>query len=212
MLSCGPHIWEFSAQARPPPEPGYHLELEIGDLIGRGSSGHVYSVRVLDISSDSTDNPQIKGVLDTIPDLCIKLSEPNRVRTIAREAWYYEQLDAEGLQGVAVPRNYGLFTASCSSSRVIPWRAKSWKFRRMGHDIFKDFDGSGLMRLERLFWEPNGKNPACYDDEHGSHQKSKWLKYRQSCTTPLVAVMLMEKLGEPPKTKDWGGFVDPEHT
>ena len=59
--------------------------------------------------------------------------------------------------------------------------------------------------------EPDGSD-MFFDDEYGSHQNSKWLTYRQSCTLPIVGVMLMEKLGATPEKQDWKGFVDPKHT
>ena len=210
-MSAYTPVWEFSAQARLPPDSGYHIELEIGDLLGWGSSGHVYSVRAVKMTSGSSENPHIKRALDDLPNLCIKLSEPNRIRNLAREAWFYEQLDSEGLHGVVVPRNYGLFTAPCSPPRVIPWRSEKWRFQEVGYDIFEDTDGSGLMEFEHLDWEPDGTGDIYHDDEYGSHQKSKWLKYRQRCESPLIAVMLMDRLGEPPEKHDGKGFVNPKH-
>ena len=209
-VSREPPAWEHSTAAYPPPDPGYHIELEIGDLVGCGSSGHVYSVRVLNVTPDPTNNWEVKNVLDTLPDLCIKLSEPNQIRSTAREAWFYEQLDLEGLHGVIAPKNYGFFTASIPRTRVIPWRSESWRFHYEEYDIFTG-DGSGLMEFEPLLHEPRCRDIMYYDDEHESHQKSKWLRYRQNCETPLVGVLLMEKLGQPPKKNPWKGFVNPEH-
>ena len=74
-----------------------------------------------------------------------------------------------------------------------------------------DEDGSGLMEFEPLLHEPRCGDIMYYDDEHESHQKSKWLRYRQNCEIPLVGVLLMEKLGQPPKKNPWKGFVNPEH-
>ena len=213
-ISYDPPVWEHSAQARLPPNPGYHIELEIGDLVGYGSTGHVYSVLVRNITPDPSENILVKQTLDTLPDLCIKISEPEQIRGIAREAWYYEQLDSSGLFGVAVPRNYGFFTIPCSPTRVIPWRSDTWRFRRTlraGYDFFEDRDGTGLMKFRSLLCEPDGSD-MFFDDEYGSHQNSKWLTYRQSCTLPIVGVMLMEKLGATPEKQDWKGFVDPKHT
>ena len=71
-------------------------------------------------------------------------------------------------------------------------------------------DGSGLIRLEHLLSKPDGTGDIYQDDEHASHQKSKWLKYRQTSKPPLVAIILMYRLGEPPKTNDEKEFMNPE--
>lgn len=66
-----------------------------------------------------------------LPDLCIKLVKPKYGRTLAREAWFYEQLAREpGCEGVVTPRCFGFFTVplkDCSDvkgqpvSRIMPW-------------------------------------------------------------------------------------------
>ncbi|KAK7680306.1 hypothetical protein QCA50_016546 [Cerrena zonata] len=186
--------WEYSMQPHPIPVDGLHLELELGDLIGRGSSGHVYAVRVIRISlSGSKDTNSLHTDIQ-LPELCIKLAEPNRTGGIARETWFYEQLRLEGLEGVVSPRFYGFFTSPCDHNRVVPWRTDDWTFQDEEFDIFESEDG--LMLQEYVMSEPCEDEPRWFDDELGSHQNSKWLEFRQSCSTPLVSILLLEKLGE----------------
>ncbi|KAK0458050.1 uncharacterized protein EV420DRAFT_1764543 [Desarmillaria tabescens] len=87
---------------------GAHLELELTSNISEGRVGLAYSARVLHNTAD-TD----------FPDLCIKLVKPKYGRTLAREAWFYEQLSLEPeYEGAITPRCFGFFTPV---TRVEPW-------------------------------------------------------------------------------------------
>lgn len=102
------------------PKDGAHLELELTGSISEGRIGLAYSAQVLRNTPD----------LD-LPDLCIKSVKPKYGRTLAREAWFYEQLAREpGCEGVVTPRCFGFFTVplkDCSDvkgqpvSRIMPW-------------------------------------------------------------------------------------------
>lgn len=156
---------------RPPPSSGLHLELKLGSLIGFGRGGHVYSVDIVNISH--TPHPNAPSSLPlfevNVPDLCIKLAEPDKPRSIAREAWLYEQLDAMGLQGVAVPRTYGFFTAHCSPSQVIPWGQESWHFRKDGREVFSKYP----REFDCQSYEPESHYVGSFrDDEHKSNQRT----------------------------------------
>ncbi|KAK7680304.1 hypothetical protein QCA50_016544 [Cerrena zonata] len=185
-------VWEHSMQPHPVPTDGLHLELQLGDLLGYGSSGHVYAVRVIRMSNNEGEDSTNSDI--QLPEMCIKLAEPNRVRGLAREAWFYEQLRLEGLEGVVSPRFYSFFTSSCDHDRVVPWRKRDWIFRTQEPDLFESEDG--LMLQEYIMNEPKDWSRRRFDDELGSHQNSKWLEFRQSCSTPLVSILLLERLGE----------------
>ncbi|EPQ58087.1 hypothetical protein GLOTRDRAFT_136868 [Gloeophyllum trabeum ATCC 11539] len=183
---CTSFVWGNSMKPRPPPVEGLELELELGKFIGAGRSGHVYEARVLNAEQLQ---PSLGGF--KIPRLCIKLAEPNRLRSLAREAWFYEQLDAAGAQGVVVPRNFGFFTTQCSFSQVVPWRGSSWAFHdEMEHPA----DTSDIH--DWLPHEP--EHPELYrDDEEMSNENSQWKHWKWDKNgVQAVGLMIMERLGK----------------
>ncbi|PBK90191.1 hypothetical protein ARMGADRAFT_1032747 [Armillaria gallica] len=83
--------------------------------------GLVYSARVIHDTTHSN-----------LPELCVKVAKPEYGRTLAREAWFYEQLAVEsGCEGVIIPRCFGFFTIPLKDcfdikgqpvSHVEPWK------------------------------------------------------------------------------------------
>ncbi|KIJ50484.1 hypothetical protein M422DRAFT_245770 [Sphaerobolus stellatus SS14] len=75
---------------RPPshllPPGDHHIAVSLGEALGHGKVGSVYSVTVLTPGLD-------------IPPLVIKVSNYKRSANMAEDAWYYEEL--EQLQGIA---------------------------------------------------------------------------------------------------------------
>ncbi|KAF8496298.1 hypothetical protein JB92DRAFT_3126183 [Gautieria morchelliformis] len=61
--------------------------------------------------------------VNTLPSLVIKVAARRRSDDLAREAWFYEEM--EDIQGVAIAHCYGFFTAEIEqNSEVLDW-AKS---------------------------------------------------------------------------------------
>jgi len=81
---------------------GGETHLELLDLVSEGASSVVYSARVL---------PGPSHELNLLTEICVKIARPTRCRSLARDAWFYEQLDREeGYSGVVVPRCFGFFS------------------------------------------------------------------------------------------------------
>ncbi|KAF8522509.1 hypothetical protein JB92DRAFT_2887325 [Gautieria morchelliformis] len=98
---------------RPPsklPPPGnlcLHVSLE-PERLGYGRVGSVYPLRI-------DDSNQY-----TLPSLVIKVAARRRYDDLAREAWFYEEM--EDIQGVAIARCYWFFTAEIEqNSEVLDW-------------------------------------------------------------------------------------------
>ncbi|KAJ3552226.1 hypothetical protein NM688_g4265 [Phlebia brevispora] len=91
--------------ARPPsrlPPPGnIFLSLKLGKRVGRGRSGVVYEATIDPTASSSEVNSLIA------PPLVVKISRRGHSTDIEHESFYYEEMEC--LQGVVVPRFYGLF-------------------------------------------------------------------------------------------------------
>ncbi|KAI0076335.1 hypothetical protein K474DRAFT_1663174 [Panus rudis PR-1116 ss-1] len=224
---------------RLPPTSGKHLELRLSKLIESGRSGHVYEADVLGVSSDvniPTTPPEFP-----LPPLCIKLAEPNRLRSIAREAWFYEKTDEAGLQGIAVPRAFGFFTAECSLAQVIPWRERSWEFHDdiwnlrwfMEHhgypidwksvpeeipdELWKvEHINEDIDRKDLIPHEPEDiawYNSVVQDDEHESNTRSSWKRWEwRICDPQVVGLIVMERLGEAMYGNLPSGLLDEKQT
>ncbi|KAI0070830.1 hypothetical protein K474DRAFT_1712988 [Panus rudis PR-1116 ss-1] len=217
------HVWRHDMRPQTSPAQGKHIELRLSEYLGRGRTGHVYEAQVIGVSSGidiPTSPPDFP-----LPPLCIKLAEPNRLRSVAREAWFYEKLDTAGLQGTVVPRAFGFFTAQCSLSQVIPWHEPNWEFhddieslwcimKRLRcptkwksvpskipdkvwqyEDIEDVVDREDSLRFEPEDW---GSFASVHrDDEYESNTKSPWKCWNwRICDPQDFGILVMEKLGE----------------
>ncbi|KAK0231918.1 hypothetical protein EDD85DRAFT_743925, partial [Armillaria nabsnona] len=106
-----------------------------------------------------------------LPELCIKAAKP---RGLAREVWFYSRL--ETLQGNAIPRCFGFFTVPIAD--CIPGTGR-WPMVTIG------CPGSDVYNY-------------CFDPDDGGYKASSpWDKWKYAPDQPLVAVLAVEKLGEP---------------
>lgn len=81
-----------------PPPGNVSLNIHLGERIGTGATGLVYSVDIVGPEGSTG-----------LPPLIIKLARPHRRANLARETWFYDELCA--LQGSTIPRCYGWFEA-----------------------------------------------------------------------------------------------------
>ncbi|KAJ4492238.1 hypothetical protein C8J55DRAFT_503363 [Lentinula edodes] len=95
------------APPRPPsslPPPGsITLETNLSTFLGSGRTGIVYSL----------ENAILSDPAQFSPELVFKFARLHRCADLHREAWFYEEMEC--LQGVAIPRCYGLFEAEIPS-------------------------------------------------------------------------------------------------
>ncbi len=172
------------------PKDGAHLELELTGSISEGRVGLAYSSRVIRNTADPY-----------LPDLCIKLVKPKYGRTLAREAWFYEQLSLEpGYEGAITPRCFGFFTVPLKDcldikgqpvSRVEPWENIT---------INPPEPDSDEEDEEDIDWWLPDDAPGLEDffkDDDGWKSGSSWDKWRPSASDPLICVLVLEKLGKP---------------
>ena len=164
------------------------LSLELGEYIGAGRSAVVYAVNVLATESKSDSNQPV--VIMPSPELCIKVARPNRCRTLAREAWIYEQL-AEGVhQGVSVPRCYGFFTTElCSDQLPFPLWSNDDFYRGATWD---DIDSDEPTHDDPL---PDDDYSAIQAGQLGPGESSPWIGWLPDATKPLLSVLVMARGG-----------------
>lgn len=98
-----PILFLSAAPTRPPsslpPPHDITLRTSVAEYLGSGRTGLVY------ILSD----PVLSDPNNKLPELVFKFPRSHRCADIYRESWFYEGM--ERLQGVAIPRCYGLFEA-----------------------------------------------------------------------------------------------------
>ncbi|EJD50944.1 hypothetical protein AURDEDRAFT_182264 [Auricularia subglabra TFB-10046 SS5] len=104
----------------PVPRPEIHrvehgpvsIAFDVGDVLGSGASGVVCAVENLRVLSGPANT--------SFPPLAVKIAKSYRAMDVVRESWAYDELEC--LQGVAVPRYYGLFTLTLPETQ---W-PKTW--------------------------------------------------------------------------------------
>jgi hypothetical protein len=80
-----------------------HLELRLFERLGEGRISTVYSATVLSARQGGGID-----ITSSLPQkLCLKFAKKEFCRSLARDAWFYEQL--HHLQGVAIARSYGFY-------------------------------------------------------------------------------------------------------
>jgi hypothetical protein len=96
--------------------------------LGHGRVGSVYPVKL-----DDT-------VQNFLPPLVMKVAARRRSENLAREAWFYEEM--ENIQGASIARCYGFFTAEIdSNSKVLGWAESDARYNPdEEHDILDEGD------------------------------------------------------------------------
>ncbi|RDB15498.1 hypothetical protein Hypma_004220 [Hypsizygus marmoreus] len=179
--------------AEPPPKNTFDIRLRLGEQISEGRIGLVYSVDVLEIVKPATD--LFPPPPDLPRELCVKIVKKPYGRSLAREAWFYEQLArVEGCAGVSTPRCFGFFATSLNGcldyagnpvTDVKPWLESKIRPR----DCNSSGDVDDVLRDDRV--------QKHFRDEGGTRDKSAWNKWKPSATDPLICILLLEKIGAP---------------
>jgi hypothetical protein len=191
---------------------GLHLEIRLGEQISEGRTALTYSADVVAVNQDTCRDPMSFDIPKT---LCAKIAKEKHCRTLAREAWFYEQLArVDHCLGYVAPRCFGFFTArvnDCANAtrksltRIGPWE----KARKTLSDVRYDYgpkEGaedkvpSDISLNDDLFGSPSiypnrilGKR---YRDVDGLRDNSLWNRWRPSPSDPTIGILLLEKLGD----------------
>lgn len=158
----------FEGAFLPPPRPissppnlsGLVLQLSLGERISGGRVGDVYRVSVESVlTKDGDVAPDIH-----IPPLVVKIAKRRYVHRLAREAWFYDEL--EPLQGVATARCFGW------SDAQVPLDVKSISWIRKRDDdrafIFESdeneevSDADEALRIKERLGSQDNNILSCY--------------------------------------------------
>lgn len=143
------YIKESELPPRPPsnlpPSRQLHLTATLGDYLGDGLTSVVYAL----------DNVSIPGLEPgvTVPQLVAKICRPHRLPWMAREAWFYEEMEC--IQGVSVPYCYGWFEMEAGGSLESKKHCPIWiKAFREHPSEYHDTEEGRLLQLEQPITAP----------------------------------------------------------
>ncbi|OBZ65953.1 hypothetical protein A0H81_14201 [Grifola frondosa] len=156
------------APSRLPPEGDYHVELSLEPLnqtIGceengnYGRCGHVFAATPISWSDSSTSPSQDPSTLiGRLPPLAVKIARFGYKHELLLEASVYKEL--ENLQGVSIPRCYGLFEGELEDGweRVtVKPDYEGWDTTTDEHaqisDLPLEFNALPAEQYKKLFYE-----------------------------------------------------------
>lgn len=168
-----------------------HADFELLERLGEGRISIVYAARLVCLRQSPGGEPlPYSSLPGPLPDqFCLKLAKAEFIRSLARDAWFYEQLAREdGYQGVITPLCFGFFSAPLPSTlRIQAWSEieclPEKHDEELVYDRFYDDKGSGCFTDDLR---------TCRDDCPWSLER--WISRIDS--SPIVGVLIMERLGE----------------
>lgn len=117
----------------PPPGNG-NLRASIGRHLGHGRSGVVYALEDVKVSGLPSDI--------VVPPLVVKIARMNRVTSLMREAWFYDEIEC--VQGAVAARCYGWFEAEIGEMLEVGKRPKVFdrypSYEAGAHDELLDME------------------------------------------------------------------------
>ncbi|RXW20926.1 hypothetical protein EST38_g4929 [Candolleomyces aberdarensis] len=166
------------------------LELSLQNRISEGRIGVTFSALVVSATKGGKD------VRPSLPEsVCLKFAKQEFCRSLAREAWFYEQL-ADSCQGTSVPRCYGFFSSTMGEQpgypdvTFIPWEKRIYRL--------EDTDDVLSWDNPSPDWLPDDQPGAqkYISDLSGYKSGSPWYTWQRSEHNPTLAVLVLDLLGK----------------
>jgi hypothetical protein len=168
----------------PPSWCGKKTNGDEGDIpSSEGQIGVTYSARVISATTEGGSD-----VTSTLPEIvCLKFAKKQHLRSLAREAWFYEQL-AE-LQGISIAHCYGYFSSTFSKQQsldsIVPWGEIECPYN--------PDDEPTSWTSPSADWLPDDPTDCDFHDKRGFKRDSLWNTWNFAEGDP---VLILEKLGE----------------
>jgi len=179
------------------------LEVSLLERISEGRMGVAYSANVISATTNDSDTT------NTLPEsVCLKFTKPLYSRSLAREAWFYEQL-AE-CQGTSIAQYYGFFSSTFSEQTntpelLVPWR--DLEHPRDPNEDEKHLSWSPVLSPDCLI--DDQPSPLYFWDTRNFKRDSLWNTWHFSTQDPTISVLALELLGER-CSEQWENFwVEP---
>ncbi|KAJ3509757.1 hypothetical protein NLJ89_g5050 [Agrocybe chaxingu] len=165
------------------------LELSLIERISEGRIGVTYSARVVSVTYDRS------SVANALPEIvCLKFAKKQYSRSLAREAWFYEQLAC--CQGTSVPRCYGFFNSTFDEQDNTPDDFLPWSELKHPHNSERQDSCLTPVSVDSQDWLPDDVPLEHYWDHRGFKHNSPWNTWIFSEENPTISVLVLEKLGE----------------
>ncbi|OBZ65073.1 hypothetical protein A0H81_14939 [Grifola frondosa] len=195
-----------------PPKGNCHIKFSLESLpqttryagmgVPRGRCGLVYAVAVTSWSTAVNDAPHDPSeLIGRLPPLVVKVARKGHISELIHEASFYEEM--EHLQGVSIPRCYGLFEA---------YMEDDWEMVSMEGD-YSDSDEEDVT-LTPLGPEHEGLSADERDDllnkkfEEALRKQQLERERRRPQEPNTVTLLLLERLaGTPPMFVELGAEV-----
>lgn len=169
------------------------LKLALGERISGGRAGDVHRVSIEGIFTK--DGLEVSEV--HIPPLVVKIARRRHVFRLAREAWFYDEL--ETLQGVATARCFGWFEAPIPSGLTpYSWHPKHRMPKKINN--FNPYFESDFANFD-FDYECEDEN----DPQMAENLRIKEILGLQESEGEdgIVSLLLLEELGgNPPMSED----------
>ncbi|CAL1698792.1 unnamed protein product [Somion occarium] len=153
-----------------PPPGNLTLHLKVGPKIGRGRVGRVYEASVV------TDNSSAELAGMVLPELVLKISRRQDSKKLAREAYYYQEMEC--LQGVAIARCYGVYeTIVPADWDFLPWKSDPLDASKRQYKSDSDISDSECEDSESDDYRPDQysdyESDEDEDEEHDKKEKKE---------------------------------------
>ncbi|KAJ4000111.1 hypothetical protein F5050DRAFT_1563744, partial [Lentinula boryana] len=177
-----------------PPTDQLHADLQIIDQLSEGRLGQVFSARLVSLRKSIHGETLPNGCIPLPSQFCIKLAKPEYIRSLAREAWFYEQLSKEdGYPGAVTPVCFGFFACRLPDNVQV----RSWTSIEIEPEEPLDVPEGEEPIYD--FYDDDEEGCDCYfDDGRRSHLDSPWHLQQWKARTdrsPFVGILITERLG-----------------
>ncbi|KAJ4000116.1 hypothetical protein F5050DRAFT_1733827 [Lentinula boryana] len=192
-------VGEQQWDAVSPPVDGLHADLQITDQLGEGRMGQVFAARLVSLKKSIHGETLPDDYISLPSQFCIKLAKPEYIRSLAREAWFYEQLSKEGYLGAVTPVCFGFFACRLPNNVQL----RSWSSVKIKPEKPSDVPEDEEPIYD--FYDDDEEGWYCYfDDDRRSHLDSPWHLQQWKARTdrsPFVGILITERLGAHMPTK-----------
>ncbi|KAK1220332.1 hypothetical protein PQX77_016927 [Marasmius sp. AFHP31] len=170
-----------------------HADLEIIEQLSEGRIGMVFTARLVSLKRSSDGDVLPAGFIPLPTQFCVKLAKPEYIRSLAREAWFYEQLSQEeGYPGAITPYCFGFFTSPLPHVVQLPaWSSARIKPRKPSNIPADEEYVYDYLRDDNEF------SCSFVDDDRTCFLRSPWaLKQWKSRAdrSPIIGVLVTERL------------------
>ncbi|KAF5317704.1 hypothetical protein D9619_012648 [Psilocybe cf. subviscida] len=188
----GRHVPSSWGRKKPSLSHG-NLEVTLLERKSEGRIGVVYRAHV-----EKATTGEGVDITSSLPaTVCLKFAKQHHCRSLAREAWFYEQLHQ--WQGITIPSYYGFYASTINEQGLRMDDFQPWNDLETPSVTGSEFDEDPELANEyrSMDWL---RDDAPYMLDHYSPSKyrnrSRWFKWNFDKENPKIALIILEYLGQ----------------